>query len=55
MIKLPGCSAEAILRKDGSVFLKPEPLFLETWPQELLRYGVEYPRINYGFNGKKYR
>uniref|UniRef100_A0A8C9W8A7 Beta-carotene oxygenase 1, like n=1 Tax=Scleropages formosus TaxID=113540 RepID=A0A8C9W8A7_SCLFO len=45
LVKLEGSRASAVQQEDGSVYCTPDTLC----------EGVELPRINYKFNGKKYR
>uniref|UniRef100_A0A4W3IN57 Beta-carotene oxygenase 1 n=1 Tax=Callorhinchus milii TaxID=7868 RepID=A0A4W3IN57_CALMI len=45
IVTLENTTASALKEKDGYVYCKPEILF----------EGIELPRINYDYNGKKYR
>ncbi|XP_059849119.1 beta,beta-carotene 15,15'-dioxygenase-like isoform X3 [Hypanus sabinus] len=45
IVRLQGTTAQALKEQDGHVYCTPEVLF----------EGVELPRINYDYNGKKYR
>nr|XP_060644458.1 beta,beta-carotene 15,15'-dioxygenase [Anolis sagrei ordinatus] len=45
LVKLPSTTATALKEKDGSICCQPE----------ILCEGIELPRINYDYNGKKYR
>ncbi|XP_028595438.2 beta,beta-carotene 15,15'-dioxygenase [Podarcis muralis] len=45
LVQLPSTTATAVKEKDGSIYCQPE----------LLYEGIELPRINYDYNGKKYR
>ncbi|XP_062997017.1 beta,beta-carotene 15,15'-dioxygenase [Elgaria multicarinata webbii] len=45
LVRLPSTTATAVKEKDGSIYCQPETLC----------EGVELPRINYDYNGKKYR
>lgn len=44
LVKLP-TSATAVKEKDGSIYCQPE----------ILCEGIELPRVNYDYNGKKYK
>ncbi|XP_044290093.1 beta,beta-carotene 15,15'-dioxygenase isoform X2 [Varanus komodoensis] len=45
LVRLPSTTATAVKEKDGSIYCQPE----------VLCEGIEFPRINYDYNGKKYR
>nr|XP_042708066.1 beta,beta-carotene 15,15'-dioxygenase isoform X3 [Chrysemys picta bellii] len=45
LVKLPSTTATALKEKDGNIYCQPE----------MLCEGIELPRINYDYNGKKYR
>ncbi|XP_067396245.1 beta,beta-carotene 15,15'-dioxygenase isoform X2 [Emydura macquarii macquarii] len=45
LVKLPSTTATAMKEKDGNIYCQPE----------MLCEGIELPRINYDYNGKKYR
>ncbi|XP_053126352.1 beta,beta-carotene 15,15'-dioxygenase [Hemicordylus capensis] len=45
LVRLPSTTATAVKEKDGSIYCQPE----------MLCEGIELPRINYDYNGKKYR
>ncbi|KAM9302402.1 beta,beta-carotene 15,15'-dioxygenase [Gastrophryne carolinensis] len=45
LVKLPATTATVVKAKDGGVYCQPE----------ILCEGIELPRINYDYNGKKYR
>ncbi|XP_061449840.1 beta,beta-carotene 15,15'-dioxygenase [Rhineura floridana] len=45
LVRLPSTTATAVKENDGSIYCQPE----------ILREEIELPRINYDYNGKKYR
>uniref|UniRef100_A0A6J0UMW6 Beta,beta-carotene 15,15'-dioxygenase n=1 Tax=Pogona vitticeps TaxID=103695 RepID=A0A6J0UMW6_9SAUR len=45
LVRLPSTTATAVKEKDGCIYCQPE----------ILCEGMELPRINYDYNGKKYR
>uniref|UniRef100_A0ACB8E9B5 Beta,beta-carotene 15,15'-monooxygenase n=1 Tax=Sphaerodactylus townsendi TaxID=933632 RepID=A0ACB8E9B5_9SAUR len=45
LVRLPSTTASAVKEKDGSIYCQPE----------ILCEGIELPRINYDYNGRKYR
>ncbi|XP_066494064.1 beta,beta-carotene 15,15'-dioxygenase [Tiliqua scincoides] len=45
LVRLPSTTATAMKDKDGNIYCQPE----------VLCEGIELPRINYNYNGKKYR
>ncbi|XP_042293434.1 beta,beta-carotene 15,15'-dioxygenase isoform X2 [Sceloporus undulatus] len=45
LVRLPSTTATAMKERDGSIYCQPE----------ILCEGIELPRINYDYNGKKYR
>ncbi|XP_077165730.1 beta,beta-carotene 15,15'-dioxygenase isoform X2 [Paroedura picta] len=45
LVRLPSTTASAVKEKDGSIYCQPEILCEE----------IELPRINYDYNGRKYR
>uniref|UniRef100_A0A8D0BZ10 Beta-carotene oxygenase 1 n=1 Tax=Salvator merianae TaxID=96440 RepID=A0A8D0BZ10_SALMN len=45
LVRLPSTTATAVKEKDGSIYCQPE----------ILCEGIELPRINYDYNGRKYR
>nr|XP_006122733.1 beta,beta-carotene 15,15'-dioxygenase isoform X1 [Pelodiscus sinensis] len=45
LVKIPSTTATALKEKDGSLYCQPETMC----------EGIELPRINYDYNGKKYR
>ncbi|XP_054856182.1 beta,beta-carotene 15,15'-dioxygenase [Eublepharis macularius] len=45
LVRLPSTTASAVKEKDGSIYCQPETLCDE----------IELPRINYDYNGRKYR
>ncbi|XP_018410905.1 PREDICTED: beta,beta-carotene 15,15'-dioxygenase [Nanorana parkeri] len=45
LVKLPTTTATAVKTKDGEIHCQPE----------IICEGIELPRINYAYNGKKYR
>lgn len=52
---IENCSATAVLRADGSVFLTPEMLLDEEFEKKYNCWSVELPTINYKeFNTKPY-
>uniref|UniRef100_W5M8E4 Beta-carotene oxygenase 1 n=1 Tax=Lepisosteus oculatus TaxID=7918 RepID=W5M8E4_LEPOC len=54
LVKLKSTTAAALKEKEGKLYCKPEILFeANLWWLNLS--GVELPRINYDFNGKKHR
>ncbi|KAL8195181.1 UNVERIFIED_CONTAM: Beta,beta-carotene 15,15'-monooxygenase [Gekko kuhli] len=45
LVHLPSTTASAVKEKDGSIYCQPE----------IVCEGIELPRINYDYNGRKYR
>ncbi|XP_019391479.1 PREDICTED: beta,beta-carotene 15,15'-dioxygenase [Crocodylus porosus] len=45
LVRLPSTTATALKESDGSIYCPPETIY----------EGIELPRINYDYNGKKYR
>ena len=53
---IENCSATAVLREDGSVFLTPELLLPEGFVEKFKCFSLELPTINYNeFNTKPYK
>nr|CAB3225293.1 RPE65 RPE65 homolog [Phallusia mammillata] len=50
LVNIVGCEATGVMQNDGSIFLTPESLLKKEFSGTL-----ELPRINYKYNGRKYR